>query len=136
MLGLIPCGGIGQLCETSPMASVDELWRWRRENNQQLFKQREDVHSEWLLQQTVDDAEADKNSMPVPLSDDMIRTCLLHPRFCVEQSNPNGQDKLRAIDHFSWSGWSEGRKNSMNGATMAMEKLKHHTLDNVAAAMA
>ena len=53
----------------------------------------------------------------------------------VEQLRTNGTQKLRAIDNLSWSAVSRTRQGSVNGAVRAREKMKHHTIDNLAEAM-
>lgn len=59
---------------------------------------------------------------------------LLCARFGVEQTKPDGRVKVRPIDNFSWSMIDGGSKRevkewSVNGHTIAGEKLGHDTLD-------
>ena len=64
--------------------------------------------------------------------------------FGVVQEQPDGKQKLRPVDNFSWSayGSSSGRfrkddakVHSVNGHTAPSESMKHDTLDALAATM-
>ena len=136
MIGELNCSGIGApvLCET--IKSVDELRkRVEQSNTNLLLGLREDEHSDWLLQATSADALLGRMSEPVELGPDTVGSCLLQPRFAVEQHKLDGSLELRAVDHFSWSDTENGRDSSVNGYTQVHEKLRHDTVDKLADAM-
>ena len=68
----------------------------------------------------------------------VLQTCsldetLLHPRFAVENVRADGSVKVRPVDNFSWSAFGEKKDGSVNGFVQPSEKLRHDTLDTLAA---
>ena len=113
-----------------------------------LNELREDSNAKALLQLTRDDAAKGRMSEPVPVQSTDLSKVLLNPRFGAEKVREDGSKKLRAIDHLSWSPGcaSEGgavqrpskkarKEHSVNGHTMASEKMRHDTLDVLAATL-
>jgi hypothetical protein len=76
-----------------------------------------------------------------PLSDvaSLQNDVLLAPRFGILQQKADGSEKVRPIDHFSWS--SEGKSkqqkklSSVNSAYDTDETITHETLDDLAHTM-
>ena len=100
-----------------------------------LARLREDVRSADLLETTIKDAELGRLSHPRPIGELVSGEVLLHPRFGVAQVRSDGTTKVRAVDHFSWSGSPDGRGSSVNGQTAPAEKLSHDTLDGLGTAL-
>ena len=91
-----------------------------------------------LLDATRADAAVGRMTEPVPVEQMDLRKCLLHPRFGVCQQKASGVTKVRPADHFSWSAAStrrERKAGSVNGNTVAQERMKHQTLDELLALM-
>ena len=149
LLGDLQCSGIGTPLTYTECKPVDELWQARAESNVALLSElREDAHATELLAMTQEDARLGRMTPPVPITEAGAIDCLLSPRFAVEQAKPDGSIKLRAVDNFSWADGNRceaavtarpskrARKElSVNGHTMPKEKLKHDTLDHLAACM-
>lgn len=95
---------------------------------------REDVHSQGLLEVTRKDADMGRITAPRKVTAEWVPDFLLHPRFGVAQERPDGTQKLRAVDHFSWS---EGGvvAESVNGYIAPSEKLAHDSMDALASVM-
>ena len=132
IVGKLDCSGIGTPIDGESEKSLNELWYSCAERNASLVESlKVDPHADKLLEMAHADAELHRASTPVPISKFDIESCLLHPRFMVEQRRPDGSLKLRPIDHFSWS--KCGKEDSVNGHVVPTEKLKHDTLDRLEA---
>ena len=130
LVGELDRSGIGKPVSCDMIASLGSLWQNRRASNQQvLCGLREDEHAAWLLEATRKDASLSRMSSPLPVHRDGFDAGLLHPRFAVCKSLPDGSSSLRAVDHFSWSADGAGKEGSTNGHTFPQEKLSHDTLD-------
>ena len=130
LVGELDRSGIGKPVSCDMIASLGALWQNRRASNQQvLCGLREDEHAAWLLEATRKDASLGRMSSPLPVHLDGFDAGLLHPRFAVCKSLPDGSSSLRAVDHFSWSADGAGKEGSTNGHTFPQEKLSHDTLD-------
>ena len=131
MCGLIESSGIGVPVECKEARSTHGLENRCVEHNVQLFKTlREEVNSEWLINEAKADANRGRMSAPTfwDGKDDM---CLFHPRFAASQTRPDGSVKLRAVDNFSWSSSDRGKDDSTNGFTVMQEKMTHDTIDSL-----
>ena len=133
MVGELDRSGIGTPLTVENIKSLDKLWHVCEARNAALVKSlRVDPHADELLAMARADAKLHRVSAPVPIEEFDTTSCLLHPRFMVEQPKPNGAVKLRPIDHFSWS-LEGGKSDSVNGHVAPTEKLKHDTLDRLEA---
>lgn len=136
MTGLLDCSGIGTPVGMKEIRSLHTLGAKCADHNARLFKAlREDPHAEWLYKSVMDDARAWRMSEP-EVWDGVDSVHLFHPRFAVSQLRPDGTEKLRAVDNFSWSPSCEGKVDSANGFTVVQEKMSHDTLDSLAEALA
>ena len=141
MLGKLERSGIGEPVEFSTHSpevagDVEKLSTDRGVINAALRRQlRHDEHGQWLLENAMAEASEGRMSMPCKWESWEEPGCLLQPRFAVQQTRVDGTIKLRSIDHFSWSPEKRGKLESVNGHVSVGEKLKHHTLDNLADAM-
>ena len=55
-----------------------------------------------------------------------LKQTLLHPRFAVVTHCADGSEKVRPVDHFSWSASGGNRKlDSLIGYVRPMEKMRH-----------
>ncbi len=143
MLGELYRSGIGTPAPPSNVGDAEELKRNVAASNESLLAElREDKHAAALLSSAREDAALGRMTSPAPLGARVPDDLLLHPRFAVEQSRPDGSLKLRPVDDFSWSPSDEehstkrARKSgSVNGFTFPAEKMHHHTLDAVVEAM-
>ena len=128
--------GIGAALEEVPSCDVEGIRsKCAARNECLLAAMREDEHSTELLERTLCDARLGRLSHPQPADLMCLDQVLLHPRFSVSQSRPDGSVKIRPVDHFSWSGCDRQKENSVNGHTAPREKLSHETLDELAVAM-
>ena len=149
VLGDLACSGIG-----TPLHAGGSSGKWwavkpsveskaahalqaqNASSNKKLARQlREDVHGIELHDATLKDASVGRMSKPSPLGARVHTVTRLQPRFGVVQSKTDGSAKLRPVDHFSWAACRKRKRDSVNGCTYPSEKLKHDTLDVLAAAM-
>eukprot|EP00973_Karenia_brevis_P078150 10853323-Karenia_brevis.AAC.1 len=133
MLGVIDCGGIGQARETVEVQDQGSLRQGRCTQNEALIRSnRCDVHAEWLVEHMQKEARLGRMTCPVEARDSEANGCLLHPRFSVEQTKPDGSLKKRPIDNFSFSVGGDGKAGSVNGHAQPEEQLKHDSVDCLA----
>ena len=143
MIGELECSGVGTPIECDQVKSVEELEASCARSNAELLSElREDEVSSELLRITVEDAKMGRMSEPELLEKSSTEGLLLNPRFGVVQRRPDGNEKVRAVDNFSWSAhkgdWEDGsskshkrakKEHSVNRHTAASEKMSHDTLD-------
>ena len=161
MIGNIECSGIGAAVACDVAKPMELLWATHMQSNKSLVEGlREDVHADWLLEHTQEEARLGRMSAPVVLWPGQgLQGWILQPRFAVSKTRNDGSVKNRAVDHFSWSE-GDGKAGSVNGFTtpgilsfawpsprrvpcvcvcvgvclspLPGEKLKHDTLDEFA----
>ena len=95
--------------------------------------------------QVEEEADLGRMSPPRRVEEIDLDNIMLHPRFGLMQQKPDGQTKIRPIDHFSWSSGNEipGREmnarlkkeTSVNGHVAPTEKMRHDTLDSLVESM-
>ena len=115
MLGELPCSGIGSPAAPTASKPLGLLRSSVPESNQRLLsKLRKDAHGEELLAATRDDASVGRMSDPVPPADFDTDGALLHPRFANVRLRDDGSQKIRAVDHFSWSAFGEKKNGGVS----------------------
>ena len=136
------------LCSGAPLFDEEEYWcHWRRckaSNSELLASLREDARAMQLHQIAIDDYAKHRMSKPVRAAEIDFSKVLCCPRFAIEQGvRPDGTEKVRAVDHFSWS-FSNGQKKrmrrevksqSVNGHFTPDRAIKHDHLDDLLVAM-
>ena len=151
MLGELGRSGVGEPVVVDRVKSVAELRAKCGTSNAALIGQlRADSNACELLKLTRDDAALGRMTAPTPLSDHnahLLPEVLLNPRFGVVKEKENGEVKIRAVDHLSWSpGTVEAgdesrpskrarRDSSVNGYTSPAEKMSHDTVDGLDAVL-
>lgn len=136
LVGELQFSGIGELLEAQEGKSPRLLAERKHESNHELWHSvKEDVHSEWLLLNAQQAAKLGRMSAPEVWAEGEQLDMLVQPRFVVEQTKEDGSRKLRSIDHFSWSADRQGKAGSVNGHVSPAEKMRHHTLENLADSM-
>jgi hypothetical protein len=149
MLGELSRSGVGEPTDVDCVKSIDGLKEGCASSNAKLLKElRPDEGAEALLASTKADAALGRMQEPTLADEASLEHVLLNPRFGVRQEKDDGSIKVRAIDHLSWSpatadgGCAEHRpskkarkEGSVNGHTAPSEKMRHDTLDVLAAAM-
>ena len=141
MLGVLKRSGIGAPLAVEEAKCSEQLRKDMAASNRALLQElREDELSHTLMKLTLDDASLGRMTHPQLITDNSSQSCLLCPRFGVQQLKPDGRVKVRAVDNFSWApgpaaGKAAQKLNSVNGHTMATEKLSHEALDQICAAM-
>jgi len=131
----------------APLLDDDADWcrgRCKPSNTELLASLRADANEEQLHKIAFEDWEKHRMSEPVKANDIDTSQMLCCPRFGVAQGiKPDGSEKVRAVDHFSWS-HSNGQKkrkrrvvksDSVNGHFIAEMAIKHDHLDDLLAAM-
>ena len=104
MLEQLPVSGIGAPIDGGPTQHAAALQGECVASNKALVRSlREDAHSRALLQSTEADAKLHRMSQPVPVEGVSLQGVRLQPRFAVVQSKPDGTEKIRPVDDFSWS---------------------------------
>ena len=135
--------------ERAEVSAAAELKAKCAEHNRALLRNlRDDEHGADLLQAAIDDTRLGRMVTPKRAAAADTGDVLLNPRFGVLQSKPDGSQKFRPIDSFSWSPVDpelletcEGKRKrtmlegSVNGHTSAGEELRHDTLDTLAETM-
>ena len=114
-----------------------------RSNDMLLQSLREDEHSKALHHLALDDCALGRMSVPVPVEAADLAEVRLVPRFGVVHGvKPDGQAKLRAVDHMSWSAPTGPKKkrtrremkmDSVNGHVHVPERVTHDHLDKLLA---
>jgi hypothetical protein len=97
MLGELPVSGVGTPADRDCVKSVDALRANCAESNASLLGNlREDPYARDLLAATRKDAKLGRVSAPVPVSSRsaVMRSVLMHPRFSVVRSKPDGTVKV------------------------------------------
>lgn len=149
MLGELQRSGVGEPMCLDRVKSVAALQASCEKSNAVLVNQlREDSNASELLRITREDAAMGRMTEPVPVSAIDTAQALLNPRFGVEKEKEDGEIKVRAVDHLSWSPGTQGdaempsrpckrarKEASVNGHTVPAEKMRHDTLDSLAVAM-
>lgn len=137
MCGELAASGVGVACESAEVRSMGALADGRQARNKILCEQlREDTETSVKIHEsTMADAALGRMSVPRAATASLTSELLLHPRFGVSQSRPDGSTKLRVVDHMSWSASKRRRLDSVNGYTFTCEKMQHESLDSLAAAM-
>ena len=137
LMGDLERSGVGVPVVNGPAGSSERLRSDCARRNADLIRSlHEESDASELLDLTRGDAALGRMSEPVALGTEVPSDILLNPRFGVRQLKPDGSEKLRAVDNFSWSSCADQRANSVNGHTAAHESMKHDTLDALASAMA
>jgi hypothetical protein len=96
-------------------------------NDMLLQSLREDEHSKALHHLALDDCALGRMSVPVPVEAVDLAEVRLVPRFGVVQGvKPDGQPKLRAVDHMSWSAPTGPKKKKRTRREMKMESVNGH----------
>ena len=150
MIGELPVSGVGAPVEAVWAQSADVLWKACTTSNARLAKHlREDAHSSDLLKCTESDAELHRMTPPVPFEEFDTSAVRLQPRFAVVQSGRTGPRKFDpsmtfhgasarllsvavfALRFFRRSAGDGGKEGSVNGHTVAGEKLRHDTVDTL-----
>ena len=149
ILGELERSGVGVPICADYVKSIERLRASCESSNSVLVAElREDTNASELFSITREDARLGRMSVPVPIEEVNTDHVLLNPRFGVEKVKENGDVKVRAVDHLSWSPGSrldepmasrpnkKARKEaSVNGHITPSEKMRHDTIDNLAAAM-
>ena len=122
IVGLLVRSGIGTPIEASDAKCPNALRKDMAAWNEVLVKElREDALSDKLMELTKEDAQKCRMTPPQQINEDSLSSCLMCPRFAVEQAKPDGRIKVRAVDNFSWAAFHAGGKsaqkpNSINGS--------------------
>ena len=150
MIGELKASGVGEPTEhVDIVPDVCSLKQNIAYNNKVMLRElREDEHARELFSSTCDDALAGRMSKPEPVQHACSDQLFLNPRFGVAQLKEDGTTKIRPVDHLSWSPGTghelgiyerptrKARKAaSVNGHVATAEKMRHDTLDMLAATM-
>ena len=106
MIAALPLAGIGNAiaADRNNVSDVADLKSACGSSNKMLLSRlNEDAESAKLVSITQADAKLERMTRPVLASAMDLSALLLHFRFCVVQTRPNGSVKPRAVDNFSWS---------------------------------
>ena len=134
MVGRLPRSGIGLNVDAAGDVQPEALRACAVQRNDALLRSlKEADESCELMDMTYEDARRGRMSWPRVVDQLVSEPGLLHPRFAVKQTRPDGTVKLRAVDHFSWSENRQGL--SVNSETSASEKMRHDTLDKLGEVM-
>jgi hypothetical protein len=138
MYNLLEYSGLGEHVDAQCIASAEDLLASCFVHNTELLSQlSEDKHSLDLLRITRDDALLGRMSEPKLIEEVDLNKVLLHPRFASVRHKADGEIKIRAVDHFSWSPHDGPlrKQHSINGHAVANVKLKYSTLDHLVESM-
>ena len=99
MIGNLECSGNGTPILDNKAKAVGVLQVSCLASNSKLLRQlKEQEHSRELLRASQRDAELGRMTFPTRVEECNLDEVLLHPRFGVAQSKPDGRLKLRAVD--------------------------------------
>lgn len=146
LFGILPVAGLGEPSVPEDICDFEALRGSCAASNAELISSlREDEHSLALHELTMGDFAHGRVSKPVRAADADCTQLRLVPRFAVLQGvRPDGSDKIRAVDNFSWSPKGELKRKrarkevkacSVNGHCYTPERVAHDHLDDFAAAM-
>ena len=143
LYGQLELCGNGPAKDATDIGEIDELREGCEECNLQFMRKlRNDPFEQELHNLAVEDTNLGRMTMPMPISDEQVRSIRLNQRFGVEQGlKPNGDVKDCAVDNMSWGGVAEGRRpskrprQSVNGCSAIPEKILRHLVDDLEVAI-
>ena len=105
LYGVLPVAGMGTPQASRAHQSVEQLRETCLEGNKAILsKLTEDVHSDELYKQTVEEADVGRMSRPCLLHDVDLSSVRLSKRFAVAQHKGDGSVKVRCVDSCTESG--------------------------------